>query len=80
MKVEKIIGDLWDRRLACHRARTGETPIPQELPDLIFNFYKWVESYVQRAFQPPQSISMDFGLIARDSSTGGLETKPIQAL
>ncbi len=39
MKVEKIIGDLWDRRLACPRTRTGETPIPQELPDLIFNFH-----------------------------------------
>jgi hypothetical protein len=40
MKVEKIIGDLWDRRLACPRSMTGETPIPQELPDLTFNFHK----------------------------------------
>ncbi len=35
MKVEKIIGDLWDRRLACPRSMTGETPIPQELPDTV---------------------------------------------
>jgi hypothetical protein len=39
MKIKRIIGDLWDRRLACPRARTGEMPIPKGLPDLIFSFY-----------------------------------------
>jgi hypothetical protein len=56
MKVEKIIGDLWDRRLACHRARTGETPIPQELPDLIFNFHDRVMRYaIANPFYRPLS-------------------------